>query len=49
MARKMRDSGVEWIGEVPEGWKITPLKKCFEKTFSGIWGTDAGVGEETVT
>jgi len=49
MARKMRDSGVEWIGEVPEGWEITPLKKCFEKTFSGIWGTDAGVGEETVT
>jgi len=49
MALKMRDSGVEWIGEVPEGWEITPLKKCFEKTFSGIWGTDAGVGEETVT
>lgn len=49
MARKMRDSGVEWIGEVPEGWEITPLKKCFAKTFSGIWGTDAGVGEETVT
>lgn len=22
MARKMRDSGVEWIGEVPEGWKV---------------------------
>ena len=23
---KMKDSGVEWIGEVPEGWKIIPLK-----------------------
>ena len=22
MARKMRDSGVEWIGEVPEGWEV---------------------------
>lgn len=22
----MRDSGVEWLGEVPEGWAITPLK-----------------------
>ncbi len=23
---KMKDSGVEWIEEVPEGWKIIPLK-----------------------
>lgn len=24
--RKMRDSGIPWIGEVPEGWKVVPLK-----------------------
>ena len=24
--RKMRPSGVEWIGDVPEGWKVTKLK-----------------------
>jgi hypothetical protein len=23
---EMRDSGVEWIGEIPEGWKIGKLK-----------------------
>jgi len=23
---KMKDSGVEWLGEVPEHWKIAPLK-----------------------
>jgi type I restriction enzyme S subunit len=23
---KMKDSGVEWIGEIPEGWGIIPLK-----------------------
>jgi type I restriction enzyme S subunit len=23
---KMKDSGVEWIGEVPEGWEVRPLK-----------------------
>jgi type I restriction enzyme S subunit len=23
---KYKDSGVEWIGEIPEGWSITPLK-----------------------
>ena len=26
MARKMRDSGVEWIGEVPEGWEVSRVK-----------------------
>ena len=24
--RKMKDSGIEWIGEIPEDWKIIPLK-----------------------
>ncbi len=23
---KMKDSGVEWIGEIPEGWEVTRLK-----------------------
>ena len=26
MARKMKDSGIEWIGEIPEGWEIAKLK-----------------------
>lgn len=26
---KMKDSGVEWIGVVPEGWKIKPLKSLY--------------------
>lgn len=24
---KMKDSGVEWIGEVPEGWEVMPIKR----------------------
>jgi len=24
--RKMKDSGIEWIGEIPEGWEITKIK-----------------------
>ncbi|MEZ4884525.1 MAG: restriction endonuclease subunit S [Chitinophagales bacterium] len=24
---KMKDSGVEWIGEIPEGWEVTKLKQ----------------------
>lgn len=25
-ARKMKDSGIEWIGEIPENWKVTKIK-----------------------
>ena len=29
----MKDSGVEWIGEIPEGWEVTKIKKyCKLKT-----------------
>ena len=31
MARKMKDSGIEWIGEIPEGWKIVPVRSCFDE------------------
>lgn len=27
--REMKDSGVEWIGEIPANWKIVPLKSLF--------------------
>jgi type I restriction enzyme S subunit len=32
MARKVRDSGVEWIGEVPEGWEVIRTKHKFYHT-----------------
>lgn len=25
----MKNSGIDWIGEIPEHWKIEPLKYCF--------------------
>lgn len=34
MARKMKDSGIEWIGEIPEDWKLSKLK-WFVKIKSG--------------
>ena len=34
--RKMKDSGVEWIGEIPEEWECTRLKFTFD---------DSNVGE----
>ena len=26
MSRKMKDSGIEWIGEIPEEWKTVRFK-----------------------
>ena len=31
----MKDSGVEWIGEIPEHWVVINLKKCCEKITDG--------------
>ena len=32
---KMKDSGVEWIGEVPDGWKICKVKQISNKITDG--------------
>ncbi len=36
MARKMKDSGIPWVGKIPEGWEVTKTKRLlFEvKAFS---------------
>lgn len=34
----MKDSGVEWLGEVPEGWEIMPLKRDIVFLTSGSRG-----------
>ncbi len=26
---KYKDSGIEWLGEIPEGWEVIPLKRVF--------------------
>ena len=43
----MKDSGVEWLGEVPEGWVVTRAKNLFSFVTSGSRGwaeyySDAG-------
>jgi type I restriction enzyme S subunit len=32
---KMKDSGVEWIGEIPEGWEVKKVKHIVKQSFSG--------------
>ena len=31
MGRKMKDSGIEWIGEIPEGWELIKAKYLFSQ------------------
>lgn len=38
---KMKDSGVEWIGEIPEKWEIMKLKRVLKDYQDGTHGTFA--------
>ena len=29
--REMKDSGIEWIGEIPKGWKVSRIKQLFSE------------------
>jgi len=44
---QMKDSGVEWIGEIPEGWKVYPFKSIF-KTSKGLNITKADLTEKGI-
>ncbi|WP_035166725.1 restriction endonuclease subunit S [Caloramator sp. ALD01] len=37
---KYKDSGIEWIGEVPEHWEVNKLKKSVISLKNGIWGEE---------
>jgi len=35
----MKDSGVEWLGEIPEHWEVKKLKYCMSKMKAGPFGS----------
>jgi len=37
---KYKDSGIEWIGEIPEGWDPIRLKYLLNRIDPGCWGSD---------
>lgn len=43
-----KDSGVEWIGEIPSHWSSTPLKWQIEKNDGGVWGDDPNGEMDTI-
>lgn len=36
-----KDSGIAWIGEIPEGWDWITLKRVFSNRDGGAWGEEA--------
>lgn len=45
---KYKDSGVKWIGEIPEEWNIDRLKKSVTNLKNGIWGEEPQGDENDV-
>jgi type I restriction enzyme S subunit len=37
-----KDSGVEWLGEIPEHWGVIRLKHALSRNDGGVWGEDPG-------
>jgi len=35
-----KDSGVEWLGEVPESWAVFSLKRSVDGCVNGLWGDE---------
>ncbi len=38
--RKMKDSGVEWLGKTPQEWEIVRFKSCVSERDGGSWGEE---------
>lgn len=41
-----KDSGIEWLGEVPEHWFVAPLKRGFDVRLGKMLQTDASSSED---
>lgn len=39
----MKDSEIEWIGNMPEDWGIVRMKSSIAKRDSGAWGEEADI------
>jgi len=40
MSRKMKDSGNEWIGKIPEEWEVCRTKNILVSNEGGYWGEE---------
>lgn len=45
---EMKDSGVQWIGDIPSDWETTPLKKIVVDRAGGAWGNEPYENNSTI-
>ncbi|MFA5754100.1 MAG: restriction endonuclease subunit S [Patescibacteria group bacterium] len=45
---KLKPSGIDWLGNIPEGWEIAPLKKVIKSRMGGAWGESEAGGKNDV-
>lgn len=38
--REMKDSGIEWVGNIPNNWIMKPYRNIITQRDGGAWGTD---------
>jgi len=43
-----KDSGVEWLGTVPEHWAVHRMKSLIDSAQNGIWGEDPDGGVDDI-
>jgi len=45
---KYKDSGVKWLGEVPEHWEVEPFKRQIARNDGGVWGDEPDGTSDTI-
>lgn len=43
-----KDSGVEWLGDVPEHWSVEPFKRQIDRNDGGVWGDHPDGANDTI-
>ncbi|MBU3979299.1 restriction endonuclease subunit S [Patescibacteria group bacterium] len=38
---KYKPSGINWLGDIPEGWEVKYLKYLLDRNDGGVWGEDS--------
>ena len=45
---KLVASGIKWLDQIPEGWKVKKIKHTIKSVTSGIWGDEANGDENDI-
>jgi type I restriction enzyme S subunit len=45
---KYKNSSIQWVGDIPDGWAIDRLKGSIKSCNNGIWGSDPTGDDDTI-